>query len=133
MLNAVRPALVLAAALLGAIAVSPASADEQSFPNWQSCGLDFWANATDLRDLRLGVAVSNQRGKNAALLAEILSEKSETDALMTIHAVYEKCVNGLVKDGRWTAEPQLIKWRDCAYQSATRFNILVAIEQGHLD
>jgi len=102
---------------------------EETYPNWQSCSLDFWGNAKDLDDVRMGVSV-DKLGRNVEVIHELLVDKGPFVAATTIQRVFADCVQEFA-NGDWSNPSVPAQaYAGCAWQNAIQLAILLRLDQG---
>ena len=122
---------VAASAFAAAVIWSAKTQGEEKYPNIQSCGLDYWSNARNAADIAMGVPLGNIAGQNREVVADLIKTKGITYTLMTVQAIYFKCVRDLKLDLKAMRSSVNEAYFQCAEASAFRFLALTKFEEGN--
>ena len=107
-----------------------ANAYEQSY---ESCSMTAWETFRSVNDFLLGVPLEKAK-ENAAIpenvtaAYKISTESGAKYAYIGAHIHYKKCASSLSKSASLSQIETMYK--NCAYLSATRANILIYIDKG---
>jgi hypothetical protein len=119
----------VAAVLL--VAVSPLHAQEKTF---EGCSLTAWEIFHAINDFVLGVPLTKAKSAagvkdNVETAYDIAKKKGLEEAYLAGHVHYKKCSGDLAKL-RGALSPAEAAYKECAYKSATRTNVLIRIKEG---